>query len=49
MTRIRLVVTAMLLILVLGLALAGCPKSSGDSGGGGYLPAPGSTVPPGIA
>jgi hypothetical protein len=46
MTRILLIPTVILLVLVLGLAVAGCRKSSGSKGGGGgYLPAPGSTVP----
>jgi len=45
MTRILLVAIAILLVLVLGVAVAGCRKSSGNKGGGGYLPAPGSTVP----
>jgi len=44
MTRILLVATAILLVLVLGVAAAGCRKSSGNKGGRGYLPAPGSTV-----
>jgi hypothetical protein len=45
MTRILLVATAILLVLVLGVAATGCRKSSGNKGGGGgYLPAPGSTV-----
>jgi hypothetical protein len=44
MTRILLIATAVLLVLVLGVAVAGCRKSSGSKGGG-YLPAPGSTVP----
>ena len=43
MTRILLIATVILLVLVLGLA--GCRKSSGSKGGGGYLPAPGGTVP----
>ena len=43
MTRILLVAIAILLVLVLGVAVAGCRKSS--SKGGGYLPAPMSTVP----
>jgi hypothetical protein len=42
MTRILLIATAVLLVLVLGVA--GCRKSSGSKGGG-YLPAPRSTVP----
>jgi hypothetical protein len=46
MRRILFVVTAVLLVLVLSFAVAGCRKSSGDNGGGGgYLPAPTSTVP----
>ena len=44
MTRILLVATAILLVLVLGVAAAGCRKSSGNKGGS-YLPAPMSTVP----
>jgi hypothetical protein len=44
MTRILLVAIAILLVLVLGVAVAGCRKSSGSKGGG-YLPAPMSTVP----
>jgi hypothetical protein len=43
MTRILLIATVILLVLVLGVAAAGCRKSSGSKGGG-YLPAPGSTV-----
>jgi hypothetical protein len=43
MTRILLIATAVLLVLVLGVAVAGCRKSSGSKGGG-YLPAPGGTV-----
>jgi hypothetical protein len=50
MRRTLHVVTAVLLVLVLSLALAGCPKSNGDKdGGGGYLPAPRSTVPTAVA
>jgi hypothetical protein len=49
MRRILFVVTAVLLVLVLSFALAGCRKSSGNKGGGGYLPAPRSTVPTVIA
>jgi hypothetical protein len=45
MTRILLIATAVLLVLVLGVAVAGCRKSSGNKGGGGYLPAPRGTVP----
>ena len=46
MRRILYIVTAVLLVLVLGFAVAACRKSSGDNGGGGgYLPAPTSTVP----
>ena len=47
MRQILLIVTAVLLVLVLSVAVAGCRKSSGDNGGrGGYLPAPTtSTVP----
>ena len=46
MRRILYIVTAVLLVLVLSFAVAGCRKSSGDNGGGGgYLPAPTSTVP----
>jgi hypothetical protein len=44
MRRILLVVTAVLLVLVLSFAVAGCRKSSGNKGGGGYLPAPTRTV-----
>jgi hypothetical protein len=43
MTRILLVAIAILLVLVLGVAVAGCRKSSGSKSG--YLPAPMSTVP----
>jgi hypothetical protein len=49
MSRILFVVTAVLLVLVLSFALTGCRKSSGNKGGGGYLPAPTSTVPAAIA
>jgi hypothetical protein len=46
MRRILYIVTSVLLVLVLSFAVAGCRKSSGDNGGGGgYLPAPTSTVP----
>ena len=38
-----LLVTAVLLILMLSFAVAGCRKSSGNKGGSGYLPAPRST------
>ncbi len=48
MTRVLLVVAAILLVLVLSIALAGCPKSSGKKGGG-YLPAPRRTVPAAVA
>jgi hypothetical protein len=44
MTRILLIVTAVLLVLVLGVAVAGCRKSSGSKGGG-YLPALRGAVP----
>jgi hypothetical protein len=44
MTRILLVAIAILLVLVLGVAVAGCRKSSGSKGGG-YLPDPRGTVP----
>jgi hypothetical protein len=44
MTRILLIATVILLVLVLGVGVAGCRKSSGSKGGG-YLPAPRSTVP----
>jgi hypothetical protein len=45
MRRILFVVTAVLLVLVLSFAVAGCRKSSGNKdGGGGYLPAPTRTV-----
>jgi len=43
MTRILLIATVILLVLVLGVAVAGCRKSSGSKGG--YLPAPRGTVP----
>jgi hypothetical protein len=43
MRRILFVVTAVLLVLVLSFAVAGCRKSSGNKGGG-YLPAPMRTV-----
>jgi hypothetical protein len=51
MRRILFVVIAVLLVLVLSLAVAGCRKSSGKKGGrgGGYLPAPTSAVPAAIA
>jgi hypothetical protein len=49
MRRILFVVTAVLLVLVLSCAVAGCRKSSGKKGGGGYLPAPTNTVPAAIA
>jgi hypothetical protein len=49
MRRILLVVTAVLLVLVLSFALTGCRKSSGKKGGGGYLPAPRSTVSTAVA
>jgi hypothetical protein len=42
MTRILLIATVIVLVLVLGVA--GCRKSSGSKGGG-YLPAPMGTVP----
>ena len=46
MRQILLIVTAVLLVLALSVAVAGCRKSSGKKGGGGYLPAPTtSTVP----
>jgi hypothetical protein len=48
MRRILFVVTAVLLVLVLSFALVGCRKSSGK-GGGGYLPAPRSSVPAAVA
>jgi predicted small lipoprotein YifL len=44
MRQILLIVTAVLLVLVLSVAVAGCRKSSGNKGGG-YLPGPTSTVP----
>jgi hypothetical protein len=44
MRRILFVVTAVLLVLVLSFAVAGCRKSSGNKGGGGYRPAPTRTV-----
>ena len=43
MTRI-LLIAAVILLVVLGVAVAGCRKSSGSKGGG-YLPAPRGTVP----
>ena len=43
MRRILFVVIAVLLVLVLSFAVAGCRKSSGNKGGG-YLPAPTRTV-----
>ena len=49
MRRILFIVTAVLLVLVLSFAVAGCRKSSGKGGGGGYLPAPTSAVPAAIA
>ena len=50
MRRILFVVIAVLLVLVLSFAVAGCRKSSGKKGGrGGYLPAPTSAVPAAIA
>ena len=50
MRRILLIVTAVLLVLVLSFALAGCRKSSGKKGdGGGYLPAPTKASVPAIA
>jgi hypothetical protein len=45
MRRILFIVTAVLLVLVLSFAMTGCRKSSGNKGGGGYLPAPTNTVP----
>ena len=42
MRRILLVVTAVLLVLMLSFAVAGCRKSS-ENKGGGYLPAPRNT------
>ena len=45
MRRILVVGTAVLLVLVLSAAVAGCRKSSGKQGGGGYLPAPSSSLP----
>ena len=45
MRRILFVVTAVLLVLMLSFAVAGCRKSSGNKGDGGYLPAPTGTVP----
>jgi hypothetical protein len=49
MRRILLVVTAVLLVLVLSIAVAGCRKSGGTKGGG-YLPAPTrSSVPAAVA
>ena len=50
MRRILFVVIAVLLVLVLSFAVAGCRKSRGKKGGGGgYLPAPTSAVPAAIA
>jgi len=43
MRRILYIVTAVLLVLVLSFAVAGCRKSSGNKDGG-YLPAPTRTV-----
>jgi hypothetical protein len=43
MRRTLLVLTAVLLVLMLSFAVTGCRKSSGNKGGGGYLPAPRST------
>jgi hypothetical protein len=40
MRRILLIVTAVLLVFMLSFAVAGYRKSSGNKGGGGYLPAP---------
>jgi hypothetical protein len=41
-TPAKLLLALAVLLLVLGLALTGCRKDSGSSGGGnyGYLPAP---------
>jgi hypothetical protein len=44
MTRILLIATVILLVLVLGAAVGGCRKGSGGKGGG-YLPAPRGAVP----
>jgi hypothetical protein len=44
MARILLIATVILLVLVLGVAAAGCRKSSGSKGGG-YLPVPRGIVP----
>jgi hypothetical protein len=50
MRRILFVVTALLLVLVLSFAVAGCRRSSGKKGGGGgYLPAPRSSVSAAVA
>ena len=49
MQRILVVVTAVLFVLVLSFAVAGCRKSSGKKGGGGYLPAPRSSAPAAVA
>jgi hypothetical protein len=43
MTRILLIATVILLVLVLGAAVGGCRKGSG--GKRGYLPAPRGAVP----
>ena len=45
MTRMLLIATVLLLVLVLGVAVAGCRKSNGSKGGGGYLPAPNRSTP----
>jgi hypothetical protein len=45
MTRTMRSIAAILLVLVLSFALAACRRDKGDGGGGGYMPAPGSTVP----
>ena len=49
MRRILFVVTAVLLVLMLSFAVAGCRKSSGKKGGGGYLPAPTTSAVPATA
>jgi hypothetical protein len=43
MTRILLVVRAVLLVLVLSLALTGCPRNGDKGDDGGYMPTPTST------
>ncbi|HYY82477.1 MAG TPA: hypothetical protein VFD04_25325 [Actinomycetes bacterium] len=45
MGRRLLALTLVVVLLALGLLLAGCRKSSGSKGGGGYLPAPNRSTP----